>query len=166
MTKPRKILFLDVDGVLNNIVSLSRGIHIDPHCVVLLDRVLEEVPDVDIVISSVWRANGVDKMEFLLESTGLQNSKRIEIEPGAEEGDLRKMKFHSRIVGTTGKWDDCRGREIQNWLDAHPEVERFVIVDDDSDMLENQLPFFVQTEGSVGLTSYDVEKIIELLRAE
>jgi hypothetical protein len=41
-------------------------------------------------------------------------------------------------VGITGDRKTLRGQEIQGWLDNHPEVEDYVILDDDSDMLPEQ----------------------------
>ena len=156
----RKVLFLDVDGVLNHHRCMCKGIDIDPECVLLLNEVLKRVPEVDIVISSVWRANGVEKMSFLLESTGLNQGKRIEHN---DSDNMRDWVFHDRIIGTTGKYQSPRGLEIQEWLDAHPEVERFVILDDDSDMLDEQLPFFVQTSTDTGLLPHHVDDIVKIL---
>ena len=44
-----------------------------------------------------------------------------------------------------------RGDQIQRWLDSH-DVEKYAIVDDDSDMLDHQLRYFIQTEMMYGLT--------------
>lgn len=38
-----------------------------------------------------------------------------------------------------------RGEEIQKWLDVHSDVDVYAIVDDDTKMLENQLPNYFQT---------------------
>src|SRR5437867_5547994 len=34
--------------------------------------------------------------------------------------------------------DDVRGYEIQAWLELHPEVDRYAILDDETDFLEHQ----------------------------
>ena len=56
-----------------------------------------------------------------------------------------------------------RGTEIQMWLDAHPEVENYVILDDDTDMLDNQSDHFVQTSYEEGLNEETANKAISIL---
>lgn len=53
-----------------------------------------------------------------------------------------------------------RGHEIQEWLDDHPFVQRFVIVDDDGDMA-HLMSKLVQTDFTDGLTK---EKAGEIIR--
>lgn len=149
----KKVLFLDIDGVLNHHRSFSKGVHIDNECVILLDKVLKAVPELDIVVSSVWRHHGVEKIQFLLKSTGARHAVRR----------VGNCEFQNRVVDVTGRLNDIRGKEIQQWLDHHPEVERFVILDDDSDMLESQMPWLVQTDTDTGLMEHHIEKILELL---
>lgn len=61
----------------------------------------------------------------------------------------------------------CRGDEIDSWLSVNAKPNTpFVIIDDDGDMLEKQKPFFVQTDGRVGLTMADADKAIAILKAE
>lgn len=59
--------------------------------------------------------------------------------------------------------DRYRGSEIKEWLDEHPEVTNYVIIDDDNDMLEEQEPYLVQTSWYDGINDYDVEKAIKIL---
>lgn len=57
-----------------------------------------------------------------------------------------------------------RGSEIQEWLDKQTEPYRYVILDDDSDMLDWQLPYFIQTDWlKWGLSDEDVEQAIHIL---
>ena len=55
-----------------------------------------------------------------------------------------------------------RGDEIRIWLDAHPEVAAFVVLDDDSDMtaVRDQ---YIQTSYDEGLTDEHVDRAISLL---
>jgi hypothetical protein len=55
-----------------------------------------------------------------------------------------------------------RGHEIDFWLRKHPEVDRFVILDDSGDMAmhKNRL---VQTDPDVGLVDEDVELAIRMM---
>ena len=45
----------------------------------------------------------------------------------------------------------------------HPEVENYVIIDDDSDMLDEQLYHFVQTNFEDGITDTEVNRVIKIL---
>ena len=58
-----------------------------------------------------------------------------------------------------------RGAEIKEWLDAHPEVTRYAIVDDSDDMgpLVERL---VQTKWETGLTRADAMVLINMLGEE
>lgn len=63
--------------------------------------------------------------------------------------------------------DRFRGSEIQKWLDKQTEPYRYVILDDDNDMLDSQLPYFIQTDWlKWGLSDEDVEQAIHILNAD
>ena len=58
------------------------------------------------------------------------------------------------------------GGRTGEWLSRHPEVERYAIVDDDSDMLPEQMPFFVRTSAETGgLKKRHADRLIKLLAA-
>lgn len=59
-----------------------------------------------------------------------------------------------------------RGHEIQAWLDKHPEVEKYAILDDDSDMLPEQMPNFFKTTFQNGLLEETMYKVIKHLNGE
>ena len=68
--------------------------------------------------------------------------------------------FLNSIVGLTpcGSQNGVlRGNEIQDWIDNNDNIESYVILDDDSDMLESQLFNFVQTDTYEGLTEREVK---------
>ena len=56
-----------------------------------------------------------------------------------------------------------RGTEIQMWLDAHPEVDNYVILDDDTDMLDSQYEHFVHISYEKGLNEEFANKAIDIL---
>ena len=56
-----------------------------------------------------------------------------------------------------------RGSEIKAWLDMHPEVKKYVIIDDDGDMLEEQMSNFVMTYFYSGFQDEHLEKAIRIL---
>lgn len=151
-----KVIFCDWDGVLitvgamiyNNRLRLA-GLSdtpthqaFDPIACSNLEYILEECPDVQVVVSSTWRK-------------------------GHTLAALQEMlKVHQilpqRMIGTTPvSKEGYRGKEIQAYLKEHPEVTEFVILDDDSDM-EPYMDRLVKTDGRNGLTFTDAEKVIEM----
>jgi hypothetical protein len=137
-----KILFLDIDGVLNNIASLAEGVHIISDKCVMLRECLKDV-DAQIVVSSSWRIlYDVEMLRQILRRSGLNNP----------------------IIDVTPKVNGCRGLEIYQWLSENEQVTKYCIVDDDSDMLDEQLDFFVKCDTKVGLTSREIREIKEILK--
>lgn len=149
-----RIIFLDIDGVLNNLESLrfprtnvksSRHSYstAHPNCVSALNRIAEKT-NARIVISSTWRGIG---LEILFEL-------------------FHKWGITAPTVGRTPLWDrSCeRGDEIASWLSKNPQVESFVILDDGDDMsmLTHRL---VQTNHELGLTMQDADRAIAILNA-
>eukprot|EP00965_Chrysotila_dentata_P046948 1558531-Pleurochrysis_carterae.AAC.1 len=58
-----------------------------------------------------------------------------------------------------------RAAEIGAWLDAHPEVTRFVVLDDRPSASDARLaPNFVHTKSTVGLTDADVRQALKILQ--
>ena len=156
-----KVIFLDIDGVLNNVKAYQFGdmwneSGWDPTCLNALEHIIHSVFDVKFVLSSTWRKLfDMEEIEAMFEN-------RIGYSPdfiGATPTTDETFRFSELVYGMR------RGKEIAVWLRDHPEVERFVILDDDSDMLEDQLPFFVQTDFEEGLTFELAEKAIEILNA-
>lgn len=140
-----KIIFLDIDGVLCTFRSHEafngRGLmqHLDPVGCRMVDRLCRET-GAQIVISSTWRKHH-DRQSMI---AILQNA-------GFERPD-----FHEDWMTPSGGWR--RGDEIKKWLDDHPGVERYVILDDDDDMLPEQLLSFVRTAAQDGfLTNHYIE---------
>lgn len=137
-----KILFLDVDGVLNMISS--GGLYaLNRNRLRNLETVVNET-GCKIVLSSTWRKDFValKKLKNRLNYRGLSIL------------DCTTTEYF--------KERQIRGDEIQKWLDSH-EWDSYAIVDDDGDMLESQLPFFVQTDSEQGLTVDKAKQLIEIL---
>lgn len=130
-----KVIFLDVDGVLN--MHGSGGLYtLNKKRLRLLEKIVKET-DAQIVVSSTWRYHS-DHLKKLSRTLMYRGIKII----GVTER-LGISKTGERYY---------RGHEIQKYLDEHPEVEQYVILDDDGDMLDSQLRNFVQTDGMIGLT--------------
>ena len=168
-----KVLFLDIDCLLNSdlwythahycithdkkseIFSNETGnendshvdYNIDPRLVENLNLIIEKT-GCEIVLSSSWRCPDKDEMALL--NSQLRRKGLIK-----EYFDVTPYS-HSRI----------RGEEIKEWLNKNCkqlEITTFCIIDDDSDMLDEQREFFVNTDPYVGLTSHDADVAIEIL---
>lgn len=151
------VIFLDFDGVLVNRASWSvrSGGHAtaDPICVGALNRIVKAT-GAEIVVSSTWRlGTPLYEIRGILSSWGVKGNV-IGITP-------RIIEKNGRIVISRP-----RGDEIKEWLEvcgARFGVERFVILDDESDMgeLTDRL---VKCEFETGLTEDGAERAIELLK--
>jgi len=83
----------------------------------------------DIVVTSTWRLH--------------DNYKECLINGGLRSG--------IEILGHTPRFSgQSRGAEIKAYLEEHPEITYYVIVDDEEDMLPEQFDHFICTDGNVG----------------
>ena len=135
-----KIIFLDFDGVITHPKSNWR---IDPKKLNLIIKIIQET-SAKIVITSSWKRN-----------------KTLEVFKNKYLRGFNPL-FVESIVSLTRDLSPCRGEEIQYYLNIH-EVDSYVILDDDSDMLESQLLNFVQTDTYFGISEREVDICIELL---
>jgi hypothetical protein len=148
-----RVLFLDVDGVLNNsrpkndfsIYFENCYPAFDDICVKLIKRLVEE-EKLTIVLSSAWREYGwaTDSLKRFLKLYDLEIFDRTPIFPNMR---------------------DRRGWEIQEWLARHPDVKEYVIIDDINNM-GNLSGKLVQTDERVGFVYRDFLKAKEILRKE
>lgn len=143
-----KILFLDIDGVLNSYrtVKLFGGYpydftpahkrRFDWQAVQLISNLCRET-QTHIVLSSTWRKHFTHAVV------------------GRELG--------LPIVDATPILNTSRGVEINKWLVDHGPFDKYAIVDDDSDMLPEQMPRFVQTSMAWGLRQQEADQLRALL---
>lgn len=163
-----KLIFLDIDGVLNAHEKLPSGYcGIARQCVDQLNRILAAVPDAQLVISSAWRylmlndAMTHDGFEYLLMSHGVNCHKRIhghtEPDPNCGENGEPAGRFDAAEWQRLGsKW---RVSQIFNYV-YHRPAEHFVVLDD----LALIGAFdFIRTDGLVGLTAADADRAIAML---
>lgn len=149
-----KIIFLDFDGVITTYQSKWK---IDMDKVKIINDICDKT-DAKIVVSSSWRIgyHGVASVFRL----SLKNyfTKNQYLDHFKDTFD----KFINNIVGMTDS-GSCRGNEIKFYMNEHPEVDNYVILDDDSDMLDNQLFNFVQTDTYEGITKRDAKFCVDVL---
>ena len=150
----RKIIFLDVDGVLNS-AEWSQWLwdnHVKKYyCYELLDQkailCLQDIvftTGAEIVLSSSWRISS--KMTKMLE-------------------EQLKPYSLSIIDRTISDARGERGDEIKEWLSRNPDVTHYVILDDDNDM-SDIADHLVRTTFHRGLLPEHAAKAIEMLTAK
>jgi hypothetical protein len=136
-----RVVFLDYDGVVNTPMWNAEGTHCSYgfpkqgkvnnfQAVQWVSEACQKF-DYSIVVTSTWRFD--DNYKECLINGGLRNN--IE------------------ILGRTPSFRDQnlpRGAEIKAYLDEHPEITYYVIVDDEEDILPEQTEHFILTDGDTG----------------
>lgn len=144
-----KIIFLDIDGVLNTIRTAKiLGDHfIDESCVALVAHIVKEA-NAKIVLSSNWRID--------------EDDKKI-VEKALSPHDLEIFDCTPVIEHPPNESFVFRSKEIQSWLDNNA-VQKFVVLDDDprADLQEGS---FFQVDETIGLTMEITERAIAHLNA-
>lgn len=69
-------------------------------------------------------------------------------------------------VGRTGNRQTLRGSEIKNWINFNGTVEKYAIIDDDSDMLKEQFKNFFFVDRYSGLTPNTLYRIEKHMKGE
>lgn len=147
-----KVIFLDIDGVLNCAGTTDRWpknsgmLGIEPAKVKIFNNILRRT-DARVVLSSTWRHD--DDWLRTMKANGLHSRYFIDRTP------------RMPLMGGAEMME--RGKEIQAWLDKHPEVTKYAIIDDDSDMLPEQ-PLF-KTSWQTGLTHKIADQVIKHLKS-
>jgi len=159
-----RIVFLDIDGVLNKKELLSEMdesdiIRFNEHGVMNISLVNQlnaftSENDVSIVISSKWREQTLEKNKAMLSLFGITGN----------------------VIGHTpqlGQYS-VRGNEIRAWLMenehvigcSHHNFKQYVILDDESDMLLEQESHFIQLDPCAGfsdIASYKAARRLKML---
>lgn len=141
------VVFLDYDGVVNIAMWNEKG-----------TRCFFNFPENDKVnhFQAVqWVSEFCQKFDYKIVVTSTwrrwSNYKDCLINGGLREG--------VEILGRTEEiWDGTRGEEIQKYLDEHPEIDNYLIFDDEYDFTDEQSEHLVQCEIDVGfnLERYNV----------
>lgn len=113
----RFVVFLDVDGVLNTMTTVQctpdgyKGI--DDARVKILANAIEKCGGGDIILSSDWKDldKEDDDYKYLVEKLAQCN-----------------LKISNCTVDKFLK----RGKGVQEYIDSHPEIEEYVILDDET----------------------------------
>lgn len=115
-----KVIFLDIDGVLNDSRTPDRApagfIGIDRNKVALLKRIVENTNAI-IVLTSTWKSEW-------------ERDPSLRSEDGQYLDDMLSEQGLT-IYDKTADRVSNRGYGINRWLFDHPEVESWVVLDDD-----------------------------------
>ena len=138
----RRVIFLDIDGVLAPIRRWDRYGDLDPACIKVLNEIVAG-GDADVVVSSTWRhGKTVAELQAMLEEEGFAG--------------------HVLDVTPTDLDGASREEEIAAWLAEHA-VDGYVIIDDHGNMGELRTRL-VLTHPAHGLQPDDAPRAIALLR--
>ena len=99
----------------------------------------------DIVVTSTWRLD--------------DNYKECLINGGLRKG--------IEVLGRTPRFSgQPRGSEIKAYLGEHPEIQYYVIVDDEADMLPEQMGHFIMTNGDTGFNLSEFKRFEEIFESD
>ena len=155
-----KVIFLDLDGVLNSSITkakLGDFIGIDNAKVRLLKKIIDAT-GAEIVISSSWRL-------------GYNNLKEEFSEPPMDYLKRKLRRSNLRFIDTTPKLDH-RSNEIRAWLKKNDDVVKNYVILDDEDWWKNDDELrsdWVETHyygETGGLQEEHVEQAIKILNGE
>lgn len=138
----RKILFLDIDGVVNNKDSHKKWQHrgvtgIDPELAFLVGKIQLNT-NCEVVLSSSWRGHEENHKHIKQQVVDF-----IDITPHSNTG-IRGVEIHQWLCKNVEKFYSSQYTS-KNDL-------RIAILDDDSDMLLWQKDVFFQTSWETGIT--------------
>jgi hypothetical protein len=153
-----KIIFLDMDGVLcTQRAHIAQGLQHMPNHHPFMDALDREA----VGMLNAFTAQFYTK--YVLSSTWRKQHTQTE------------MEQHLRKYGWKGEFHDdwktdedgpVRGWEIERWLGNHRDVTNYIILDDNSDMLDSQKFHFVQTDEWNGLTAQNYWQMEKIFRKD
>ena len=145
-----KILFLDIDGVLNSQQYLQEGgycgLILDPSGMRLLKKIIKDT-GARIVLTSSWREHWEDPIGTYL------------------RGEFGK--YGMEIFDRTPILRSSREEEIRMWLASYEDIENFVVLDDRMLYAGFLKGHMIKTRGyRRGLDEYDAAGAIAILKGE
>jgi len=145
------VVFLDVDGVLNNDGDPPRDTRpLNVYCMKQFGRLMRSCPEAEIVLSSTWR---LDRRLVTKLLTALEKEAGVDIARCVDQTPHYRPR---RIVTTEGHH---RPQEITAWLRKHPEVKRWVVLDDLKLKVENA----IWIDPGTGLTEKNIDEAIMMI---
>ena len=168
-----KIIFLDIDGVLNTINTFRLRkeeykktgkyiLAIDECRVEYLKRIIDE-SEAKIVLTSAWRRDFIKK-----------ENKIIAVEENAKKLQELFLKYDIEIydIVSVDYGDRNREKQIKEWLEKSDDIEDYIIIDDELCSYKDLANRVIKTkfmnnnvldENGLGLSENHIETAINLL---
>lgn len=145
-----KILFLDIDGVLNSVVSrkLNRPANNDEfyictHNAKILNLLFLKDPNIKVVIISNWKdAISLSEINRLFKASGL----------------------NCNVCDKT-EFKKSRAEEVKQYIDEH-NIEKYCIIDDENWFYEEQSFYHVYPDSFDGITYRNLQLVFKFLNIE
>ena len=144
-----KVIFLDIDGVLNsndyfdrrNQGLINDEYDIDQNLIAKINELINKT-GAEIVVSSCWRNVGKEKVNQKLRESGLCKD----------------------IIGITPKLY-TRGEEIEAYLSQHADIKQYVVIDDDVCYIQTHISDskIANTDWRYGLTNKVKQRALSIL---
>ena len=163
-----KIIFLDIDGVLNSSESFK--------------IMAKENADTDLTFTDIPHPMHLINLQEIIKLTGALCVISSTWRKGCSRSSMfmrlfQVLGFRIPVIGVTPTLGVNRGREIDDWLKTHNKnfddygdygsswnkpVRKFIILDDDRDM-EPHMDRLVKTDNRTGLLAKHIKPAVELL---
>ena len=121
-----KVIFLDVDGVLNYIYCKAKSpcgvIGVDDCCMDVLSKIVKKSESI-IVLVSTWKYGWSDDSEFGYEDSPIRTDFLYLTDALNKHG--------IQLTDRTYDGNNNRGWGIAEWLKEHPNATDWVVIDDD-----------------------------------
>lgn len=136
-----KIIFLDYDGVITNRATDYESF--DADCLEYLNQIIEKT-DAKVVVISSKRMFYKDHYEAFEE--------------------LKKSGFKGQVIDFTEDLRGFRSNEIKLYLEKHPEIKSYLILDDMPDFYNEMFPgHFIVPNSNLGLEKHHIDESIKIL---
>ena len=162
-----KIIFLDIDGVLNSDSwnqkhenEIKNGILVDEEKVEILSKLIKTT-GAKVVLHSGWRFWFDESFlpirkesEILMKLLNKNNIDFYDFTPDLTTEEIRKSKNFSKV----------KPDEILLWLKNHSDISSWVVIDDldlNNKIISNHQ---IKPDSKIGLSSSDIEKAVKLLK--
>lgn len=162
-----RIVFLDVDGVLNSdqfyVKTRGRSGDFDPEAITLLNQL--EAIDAEVVISSSWGDSAIKPLQDVgLTLPIIGYTEHFHVDWFCRGNEIEKwLVTNFGGMGTKYGCDDEGVPRYRKHFNEEDVDYEYVILDDDTDMLLGQIGNFVHIDRMTGLTQTDIDKAVKIL---
>lgn len=138
MKEEMNVIFLDLDGVMNVQNANDHTTSWSKEAIKALAAIIR-CTQAKIVLTSSWRYQGIEAMRQLWQEQHFPS----------EIWDITPLHAADEALSQGAHPEVCKAIEIRAWLQAHPDVTHYVILDDEVDYADRQI-----TEHAIWVSSY------------